>query len=191
MIYKDINHINKHRTICRFPFLCCHICCEIFGSQKELTQHQIITHNSYKLNANNNKLKSETYIHKYYQCNYGKCNKRFENYKLFMKHKRNHIKLYKCLFSDICHKSFANKYDRLIHEKIHKCKKDQICYLCLEFVHLSRLKTNSLIHYKFTTFFRLPHHGSTNTIQSQIHQNTKHNKTKHTTNITTMKLITN
>ena len=54
----------------------------------------------------------------------------------------------------------------------------------IEFVHLNRLKTNSLIHYKFTTFFRLPHHGSTNTIQSQIHHNTKPNQYKYIKSIT-------
>eukprot|EP01083_Nonionella_stella_P012036 34193_1 len=69
------------------------------------------------------------------------CSKIFANHSLLRKHRQKHIKLHRCSFPLICDKSFSNKRDRIIHEKIHSAQKDEICKFCFaKFVHPSTLK---------------------------------------------------
>ena len=119
-----------------------------------MTQHQIIKHDSYKLNNNDNlKLKKDNNDNNDkdnndkdkiiigYHCDYKQCNKIFINYSLYNKHRRKHNKVFKCSFGEICNKSFSNQRDLTIHEKIHKGLKDEICKFCFsKFIHPSNLK---------------------------------------------------
>lgn len=76
----------------------------------------------------------------FYFCDYPNCDKVFNDKKTHYKHLREHKKLYKCSFNEICNKSFSKKQDVLIHEKIHKNLKNEICKYCdKKFIHPSNL----------------------------------------------------
>eukprot|EP01083_Nonionella_stella_P295159 1003154_1 len=73
----------------------------------------------------------------YYVCDADGCNKMFDHYKTYYKHKRNHNKLYKCSFNGICQKAFSKRIDLFIHKtyykhkrnhnKLYKCSFNGIC----------------------------------------------------------------
>eukprot|EP01083_Nonionella_stella_P088169 245535_1 len=138
--------ITKHRCICRFSsFVCCRQCYAIFATKKDLKSHQIQCTKSNRPNAwtydeNKEEMNSNCDI-AYYVCDADGCNKMFDHYKTYYKHKRIHNKLYKCSFNGICQKAFSKRIDLFIHEKIHKKIRNEVCKYCdKRFVHPSNLK---------------------------------------------------
>ena len=77
----------------------------------------------------------------YYLCDHDGCGKKFTDYKAYYKHRRLHNRVHKCSFDKICSKAFGKKTDLLIHERIHRNLKSEICQYCdKRFVHPSNLQ---------------------------------------------------
>ena len=65
-----------------------------------------------------------------YICNIKKCGRCFGKIGHLRNHQKSHLKPYKCQHFNICHKSFATKYDLKIHERYHLNLKCEICKFC-------------------------------------------------------------
>lgn len=69
---------------------------------------------------------------KMYICDYNKCGKIFTNYGIYNKHRKTHIKKYRCSYIHIgCNREFATEKDLKIHQRIHSKEKSEICKFCL------------------------------------------------------------
>eukprot|EP01084_Bolivina_argentea_P164544 286078_1 len=78
-----------------------------------------------------------------WKCDWKQCNAIFRHKYLLSKHKKNHLKPYKCLFKT-CNKSFSSKsYLLQIHNKIHENKRKAKCKFCnMKFTDPSTLRSH-------------------------------------------------
>ena len=135
--------------VTKYTVFCCRECCSIFSDRKTLTQHQIsnhrkdknvpntninIKHNKYN-KYNNKPSPSSSHSHSIsnniYFCDFKGCNKIFEKKSILNKHKKVHIKSYRCSFTSIgCTQCFSTKKDKKVHERIHRNQKCEVCRFC-------------------------------------------------------------
>eukprot|EP01083_Nonionella_stella_P021760 60267_1 len=131
---KNINTINKHRALCRFAFIICHECMELFDNRKQMIQHQIQVHGlelhdiSARASPSNarkecqKQAKTKRISDKRHTpitpliCDHNGCHKVFISLKRFNEHKQCHSKPFKCVF---CAKRFGKKWNLKMHHKIH------------------------------------------------------------------------
>ena len=66
-----------------------------------------------------------------YKCDIKNCKEIFYEFGKLNKHKKRvHFRPFICRFTDICNKTFGTKQRLLIHERIHKNNKLEICKFC-------------------------------------------------------------
>eukprot|EP01084_Bolivina_argentea_P186353 321241_1 len=114
IIPKNKHQITKHRWICSYSFVCCRECYSIFQDRSSLIHHQnlfnhkkegLFTHKIIK-----KRVKCSIKPSKLYFCSFFRCNKIFTNFGIFNKHKKTHIKQYKCSYNyKGCNKYFSSK----------------------------------------------------------------------------------
>eukprot|EP01083_Nonionella_stella_P107078 309706_1 len=118
-ILKTSHHIETHRHLCSFSFLCCHGCFALFSDR-----HQLIQHKKRDKCMWNKQIKKPII----FQCNHNQCQAQFIGIGALNKHRqRVHIRPFVCR---VCHKTFGTKQRLLIHERIHTKNKCEICKIC-------------------------------------------------------------
>mmetsp|Transcript_74746 Transcript_74746/g.118941 ORF Transcript_74746/g.118941 Transcript_74746/m.118941 type:complete len:213 (-) Transcript_74746:22-660(-) len=129
--------------VCCRQFFCCHDCFEIFQDRKSLSDHQkIFSHRKQRIvtkKATPSKSRKQSAKHeqketdnveKVYHCD--ECNKVFYRLGIYNKHRKVHVKKYRCPYIHLgCNRSFATKKDLRIHERIHCNERCEICSFCL------------------------------------------------------------
>ena len=67
-----------------------------------------------------------------YCCDYNGCNKIFTRLGVYNKHRKTHIKKYRCTYIHTgCNREFATRKALEIHERIHSKERTEICKFCL------------------------------------------------------------
>ena len=125
----------------------CTLCLDLFSSRSELYNHRKLIHNLSASKQNENTL---------YRCDFGGCGKQFDQLRQFTRHKRAHLKLYKC---DVCLKCLSSSYHLKIHQRIHFNDKCEICKYCnkkftdpstkrkhIKYAHLNGVKKKQEFH---------------------------------------------
>ena len=141
------NKCTKHKHI--LIVVCCHECCIIFEDRKSLTSHQwIYNHRKVDLNRlseeNRRRREREEALRRkkaeeraaksnqIYCCDYNGCNKIFTRFGVYNKHRKTHIKKYRCSYIHSgCNREFSTRKALEIHERIHSKERKEICKFCL------------------------------------------------------------